>query len=151
MKLKLPKLRTVPCIAVLALLGCATPNTPGSTLGEWLDKGARRASKAELLPRFVGKRLPMVTPAGLKSDLAYKADGTFEGTMQLLKGPNSGATSRNVGTWTMDDSGKFCMNEDLIDWKRKVSKCYFIYLADDQIVVSTSDADRNADVAIVPK
>lgn len=133
----------VPAIAAALLSACATPEPyTGPTLADVMAKQARKAGRADI-DAVLGKKLPpSITPNGMKADMMYKSDGSFEGTLQVLRGPNAGASTRSNGKWTMDDSGRFCMTENLVDWNKVVSKCMDVYVAGNELWVTNEGAAR---------
>lgn len=130
-------------VATLAVLSaCVT----GPTLGELLDKGARKMSKAEVVQGLSGKTVKGDTHGGaLNIDNKYSPDGTYTGAQSVLMGQYKGATTRVAGTWAVDDSGKFCVEEKQLDWDKTASKCWVIYAHGDKIVLALGD-ERNAEV-----
>jgi hypothetical protein len=122
-------------------------------LGEYLDKGAKKLGKTEQMSMASQARLVTgETFNGTASiSLAFEPDGTFSGTVTVIKGQYKDAVSKSKGTWTVDDNGKFCMKEHLIDWNRYNSYCYFSFALGDQLVLSLSDTDRSAKAMLRPK
>lgn len=129
-------------LIAVGCVGCAT-QPAGPTLGELLDKGAVRQSQAQVKEQLVGRKLNTVSPSGQANvDLTFASDGTFSGVVRSLT--SAGAISKSSGTWTVDESGKWCMDETLHDWNMKNKYCHYMYFLDDKLIVSESANDRTA-------
>lgn len=155
MKCKLERSRTLGAVVVawvttslLLAAGCAS-TLPSLTLGDMLDKGAIKASRADILKfqQVGGPPQVLTSPAGGQVNIRYKEDGSFDGTVQF-----GAASSRSTGRWTLDDNGRFCVDEKLLDWNKQVFKCYFMYhLGDQVLVIQSMTEDRLAPVTRYPR
>ena len=116
-----------------------------SKLGELLDKGAKKLSKddfAALLPATLIYTWPDKQGEG---ELLFKADGTVSGT-EYHKASRSSSTA--VGTWNVDDNGKWCIKKYMATWNRNTDTCWYSFVMDGAYFGATSDTDRN--VVVVP-
>jgi len=126
-------------ISMFALAGCG-PEGTGPTIGELLQKGAKKASTpqfAAVMPLKVFFVWP--TKEG-EDDLIFKPDGTLSGSAKHYA---SNTTSSAVGTWIVDEQGKFCVEKKLADWNTTVSRCYFAYIHGFDVFLSL-DTDNNS-------
>ena len=126
------------CFALSLSAGYANAQ---STLGELLDKGAKKMSREEWqaqLPVTYGG-LDFTERVNFKFE--YKADGKFSGN---ATGTHGQGTSGSVGTWTMDETGKQCIDERLISWNMTWDECYFVYKLDAKYFSAQSDSDRSS-------
>lgn len=139
---------TVVTTSLLWVAGCAS-TPPAPTLGDMLDKGATRATRADMLTflQLGGPPKVLTSPAGGRTSISYKADGTFDGTVQF-----GTASSRSTGRWTVEDNGRFCVDEKLLDWNKQAFKCYFMYHLNDQVlVIESMTENRLAPVTRYPR
>lgn len=131
--------------ASLATIAFVSPVFGQTTLGEILDKGAKKILKAEfvaLLPAsFSG-----VWPDGKgEVDVIFKPDGTFSGSARHYA---SGSISGSYGTWEMDENGKSCVVEKLPGWNTTHSGCVYRFLLGDDLYSSGSDSNRDIKVIL---
>jgi hypothetical protein len=95
------------------------------TLGELLDAGAVKVPKEYLLPAMAGKKFTGLSSSGkIEMNIELRADGTVSGYVVAV---HSGASSGTVGKWTVDESGKSCLDEKLAAWNMEHSECWFTY------------------------
>lgn len=128
-------------LATFLIVGCATSARTGPTLGEYLDKGARKLNKVEYTAVMSGRVVTGQTPSGRATmNLTFDANGTMSGTVTA----NSGAVTKSVGTWTVDDNGKYCINEHLVDWNMRHSECSYMFVLGTEAIIADSDTDRSA-------
>jgi hypothetical protein len=128
--------------ASLALL--AGGASAQSNLGDLLDKGGQKMMKADYMA-MAPFRIKYVWPqGGGEGDLLYNGDGTLAGSEYHY---SSRSESPAVGTWTVDDNGKWCMKKSMATWNSKTDMCWYMFKAGDQYFGSASDGDRTARVA----
>lgn len=112
-----------------------------NTLGELLDKGATKISKeawlAQLPVAFGG--IDFTERVDFKFE--FKSNGKFIGYANSTQGKGS---SGSFGTWTMEESGKQCIDERLSAWNMKWEECYFVYKLDDRYFSTQSDSNRDS-------
>jgi hypothetical protein len=108
----------------LALMGSSSGGM-ASTVGELLQKGAKKAAQADLLA---------ITPVNFffvwpnkqgEENLTYKADGTLTATGKHYA---SGTTSPGTGKWTFNDKGQFCTDKWWSEWNSSSSACFYAYV-----------------------
>lgn len=138
--------------ALLLSCGIATLAS-AANLGEFLDKGAKKLGKAEQRSMVAqGRTVTGETFSGeARIELTFVPDGTFSGNVVVIKGRYIDEKSKSTGTWTVDDNGRFCMKEHLVDWNRYNNYCYYSFALDDQLVLSLSDSDRSAKAVARPR
>ena len=128
----------------LAVLGLVTiPAHAQSNLGELLDKGGRKLMRedyAALPPFRVQYRWPQ---GGGEGDLVYKADGTLVGTEYHSQ---TQSESTAIGTWTVDDNGRWCIKKTLAEWNSKTDVCWYSFRIGDEYFGGLSDSDRTSRV-----
>ena len=128
--------------ALCVLLGAVSLAHAQSTLGELLDRGARKLTPAEAssaAPLHVVRQSP-------DSDalMTMHPDGTVRGVVHNKQGHGS---SEAVGTWTMDDSGLRCVDVTLPAFNNMYWKtCGYTYRLGEQLYAAPSDSDRAAPV-----
>jgi hypothetical protein len=111
-----------------------------TTLGELADKGAVKVTRdiwQSLLPVSFGG---LDFTGRVNFQFEFKGNGKFSGSATSTSG---NGTSGSFGTWTMDETGKQCIDEKLTTWNIKWQECYFLYKLQDQYFAVESDADRN--------
>lgn len=152
-------LAALPALMMIHGLCCAQPapaapaadeiaNLP-KTLGEWIDRGARKATKAELVAAFSNRQINAITPTGNQLDAFYKADGTYEGRMTVLRGRDAGASSRDVGTWVAHEDGRYCVSHNWLDWNRVfTNSCSHAFVQGEYVILTKSDTDRSGRVVV---
>ena len=111
-----------------------------NTLGELLDAGGKKMSKAEIMNAVSGAQVSGPTTAGGTSSYDFKADGSYSGNGQGSRGKAWGL----IGTWTVDDSGKVCTEYTLSGAGGKDTYCYFYFVASNEYYWSESDSDRGS-------
>ena len=132
------------CLLVSGLVAlCTGAANAQSTLGEILDQGAKKITKEEWVAM-----LPVTTsgvwPSGTgEAALTFKPDGTISGNARHYP---SGSTSSAYGTWTVDDTGKVCIDERFSSWPNTHQECSIRYRLGDQHFRIVSDPDRSAKV-----
>ncbi len=113
--------------AVLMSLTCSVQAQ--STVGELLEKGGKKLMKEDYTG-LVPFRVKYVWPnRGGEGDLVYAADGTLSGTEHHYP---SRSDSPAIGTWTVDDGGKWCIKKSMSAWNSKTDQCWYSWrLGDD--------------------
>lgn len=114
-----------------------------NTVGEVLDAGGKKLSKVELVPLLVGSNVSGPTQGGGEMQVDYKADGTLGGNVHTADGKNAS----RYGTWTVDDSGMFCVvltTSGRINSEMK--SCGFVFSVGNQYFASLDTDDRGARV-----
>jgi hypothetical protein len=125
-------------VTTLACLGTAHGQ---STLGEILDKGAKKLTYEDFVAMLPATSFAAWSWGGGESKVVYKADGTFSGN--ALHYP-SRTTSPSYGTWKVDETGKFCVDEKLPAWNQSNQDCSFRFEVGGEQFDSPSDTDRSA-------
>ena len=116
-----------------------------NNLGELFDMGGKKLSKQELVAALSGANLSGETSAGSVFQSDYKADGTYSGSFTAPQTKRNGTT---YGTWTVDDTGKVCIDGTIRLYEVQSQKaCVFYFKNGDQYYISPSDSDRGAFVA----
>ena len=119
-----------------------------STVGELLDKGAKKLVKADYAALFPATFSYVWLNKEGEGDLLYKSDGTLSGIERHYA---SRTTSPATGTWTADDNGKWCIKKNLSAWKRDTDLCWYAFVLDGAYFGSLSDTDRSARVVSAGK
>lgn len=128
----------VASLVTMAFAGSAAGQT---TLGEILDKGAKKLSHGDFVAMLPATSFVVFPSGSGEAEVVYKADGTFSGSARHY---GSGTTSGSYGTWKVDESGKFCVDENLPGWSKTYQDCNFRFKVGDELFDSPSDSDRNA-------
>lgn len=121
-----------------ALLGATAQ---AQTVGDLLDKGAKQLMKedyAAMMPLRIRYQWPQ---GGGEGDLVFAADGTLAGSEYQYA---SSSESPAVGTWTVDDTGKWCMKKTMAKWKVNTDKCFITFRMGDDYYGAAADSDRSA-------
>ena len=131
-------------VAGVVLVGLtSTTALAQNTVGEVLDAGGKKLSKAELVPVLVGGNISGPTQGGRQMQVDYKADGTLAGNVQTANYKNAG----RYGTWTVDDSGMLCVVLTTSGRVNSEAKsCGFFFNVGNQYFVSVDTGDRGARV-----
>ncbi|MGP1680059.1 MAG: hypothetical protein ACTS6J_23240 [Burkholderiales bacterium] len=133
---------TAVVLAVLATM-LATVANAQSNLGELLDKGGSKMLKADYIALAPFRVKYVWFQGGGEGDLVYAANGTLTGTEYHYP---SRSESPAVGTWTVDDSGKWCIKKNLEAWNSKTDVCWYSFRLGDEYFGTLSETDRNARV-----
>ncbi len=126
-------------IAGAAAFICAAAQA--QTVGNLLDKGAKQLMKedyAAMMPLRIRYQWPQ---GGGEGDLVFAGDGTLSGSEYQFA---SSSESPAVGTWTVDDSGKWCMKKTMARWKVNTDKCFVTYRQGDDHYGAAADSDRSS-------
>jgi hypothetical protein len=111
-----------------------------NNLGELLDMGGKKLSKQEAVAALSGANSSGETPGGAVVQSDYKEDGTYAGSFTSPQNKRNGST---YGKWTVDDTGKVCIDGTLRLYEVQPQKgCVFYFKNGDQYYISTSDSDR---------
>lgn len=125
-----------------------------NTVGELLDAGGAKLTKAQQIAELSGTNVSGLTASGkAEMNVDFKADGTFSGLL-TSKGP--GGTSPTIGKWSVDDNGKMCTDERMAAWNIHHKACFYSYRLGEASYRTTSDSeDRGTkilkSVAVVKK
>lgn len=122
---------------IVLVFVCATASA--ETLGDVLDKGAKKISGQEAANVFKTGVLQGKVPQGSDIEIFYKPDGTFAGTV-------AGAPFTDSKWYISGD--RLCVDWWLPQYNRSGEKdCnYWFRLNDDFYFVKESDTDRNQEV-----
>ncbi len=129
-------------LAFLATM-LATGANAQSNLGELLDKGGKKLLKADYIALAPFRVKYVWFQGGGEGDLVYAANGTLTGSEYHYP---SRSESTAVGTWEVDDSGKWCIKKNLEAWNSKTDVCWYSFRLGDEYFGTLSDTDRNARV-----
>lgn len=127
---------------VIALGLVANLASAQSNLGELLDKGAKKMLKEDYAAMAPFRVQYLWPQGGGEGDLVYKADGTLAGTEYHWP---SSSQSPAVGSWTVDDGGKWCIKKTMAAWKANTDVCWYSFRLGDDFFGGLSD-DRTAKV-----
>ena len=135
-----------PLAAIFVVVGLASASALAQTnLGELLDMGGKKLSRQEAVDSLSGATLSGETREGAVFQTEYKADGTYAGSFVSPQNKRNGST---FGKWTVDDSGKVCIDGIVRLYQvRPQQSCVFYFRGGDQYYTSASDADRAAPVS----
>ena len=112
------------------------------------QEGAAKMSRDELVSFLPGTRVSHTSSAGSARNWTNEPDGKFVAASDNKKYGSvmgiQGTTAR--GTWTVDDSGKYCVD---IDWKRVGEKwcAYVLKSPDGKFYLNTADNAHRIDFA----
>jgi uncharacterized protein (DUF2147 family) len=130
-------------LAICATFG-STVTFAQSNVGDLLDAGAAKLSKADILAMIIGANISGPTQTGGINQTDYKSDGTYTGTYQGSPGAGRGQSGGYFGKWTLDDGGKLCTEGYAGPGAKAVSNCVFFFRLGDQLYVAlNSDSDRS--------
>lgn len=120
-----------------------------SNLGELLDIGAKQIQKDELVSLLSGLVMSgeSFTNQGGSIRFEYKADGTVSGYLRKADGQEF----PSVGTWKVDDSGKFCRDMTRPNGSKWGDCRYFYRLADGYYAAETNDRGTKIEKRIFEK
>ena len=129
--------------AIFVFVGLTSASALAQTnLGELLDMGGKKLSKQEAVATLSGANSSGETPAGAVVQSDYKEDGTYAGSYTSPQNKRNGST---YGKWTVDDTGKVCIDGTLRLYEVQPQKgCVFYFKNGDQYYISTSDSNRAA-------
>ena len=130
-------------LVAACFLLCGTSAYAQSNLGELLDKGGKKLGKDFYAANFPAT-ITYVWPNKLgEGEVLFKADGTLSGTEHHY---SSRSNSPAVGTWTVDDDGKWCVKKQLSAWGRNTDVCWYSFALNGVLFGAMSDTDRNANI-----
>jgi hypothetical protein len=116
-----------------------------SNLGELIDMGGKKLSKEEVVAALGGANVSGEARDGAPFQADYKADGTYAGSFVAAQSKRNGST---YGKWTVDDTGKVCVDGTIRLYEVQPQKnCVFYFRAGDQYYISSSGSDRGAFVS----
>jgi hypothetical protein len=131
--------------ASLVFIGLTSLAVAQNSLGELFDMGGKKLSKQEAVAALSGANLSGETRDGAEFQSDYKMDGTYAGSFASPQTKRNGTT---FGTWTVDDTGKVCIDGTIRVREVTPQKgCVYYFKNGDQYYISTSDSDRSASVS----
>lgn len=135
-------MKTLQAAVLLAALGGAGLAQAQSTLGDLLDRGARKLTPAEVAstgPLRIVREAP-------DSDalMTLRPGGTVVGTVHNKQGHGSSEAS---GTWSVDAAGQRCVDVDLPAFRMHWKQCGYLFKLGEQLYAAASDTDRSVPVA----
>jgi hypothetical protein len=127
-------MKTLQAAVLLAALGGAGLAQAQSTLGDLLDRGARKLTPAEVVstgPLRIVREAP-------DSDalMTLRPGGTVVGTVH-----------NKQGTWSVDAAGQRCVDVDLPAFRMHWKQCGYLFRLGEQLYAVASDTDRSVPVA----
>jgi hypothetical protein len=123
----------------------SAPVLAQNNVGELFDMGGKKLSKEEAVAALSGATLSGESGQGSVFQSDYKADGTYSGSFVSPQNKRNGTT---YGKWTVDDTGKVCIDGSIRLYEVQPQKvCLFYFKNGDQYYISTSDSDRGASVS----
>jgi len=125
--------------AATALLACTGLAQAQSTLGELLDRGAQKLTPAEA--RAQAPLTVMRDTIDADARITLRPDGTVVGKVENKQGHGS---SEARGTWTVDASGKRCLDVNMPNFRMQWNECNYPYRLGTQVFSVPSDTDRDA-------
>ena len=132
--------RLLVSIGCIFSLGVASAQ---GNLGELLDLGAQKITKAEHLASLPATSYSVWPDGKGEEVLTYFPDGKISGTeKQYAIGATSGAT----GKWTMTPSGKICTSVRFTSWPGTHEECRFLFRLGNDVYISMSESARAAPV-----
>ena len=99
-----------------------------STLSDLLDAKAVKLSQKEVTEAVSGATLRGPTSTGGTSEVKYKADGTFTGSVQMSTFASERGTSAGIfGKWTVDKNGMLCADGTTSKGNKPFKSCGYLY------------------------
>lgn len=116
------KNQSIQWMGVLAGLVFGPSALAQTTVGDLLEKGGKQTTKAEIIAS-----MPMRTqskwPNGQgEEELLFSVDGKITGSATHFQ---SGTDSPVEGTWTVDETGKFCVPKRFTKWGNSTNLCWY--------------------------
>lgn len=138
-------------MGIFAVIACAGPASAlaQGNLGELLDMGARQIPKDELVRLLSGLTMSGESfgNQGGSIRFEYKADGSVSGHLRTADGREFPSS----GTWTVDDSGKFCRDMARANGSKWGDCRYFFKLADGFYAAQSGDRSTKIEKRIFEK
>lgn len=128
-------------VAALVLTLCAAAVQAQSTVGELLDKGAKKLGKDDYVALFPATIFAVWPTKQGEEEVFFKPDGTLSANGRHYQ---SNTTSPGTGTWTVDESGKWCISKYWSTWNTSSKACWFGFVVGNEYYFSASDTDRGA-------
>jgi hypothetical protein len=132
-------MRIASCLLLPASLSVVPAVQAQSTLGELLDRGARKLSATEIEAMGDVRVLRQATDAD--AYMTLRTDGSVVGMVHNKQGHGS---SEAVGTWRLDASGRRCADVSLPAFSMSVQQCGYTFALGREIFFTPSDTDRSA-------
>jgi hypothetical protein len=118
----------------------SAPALAQNNLGELFDMGGKKLSKQEAVATLSGANVSGENAQGALLQVDYKEDGTYSGSFTSPQNKRNGSS---YGKWTVDDTGKVCIDGTIRLYDVQSQKgCVFYFKNGDQYYISTSDSDR---------
>jgi len=127
-------------VVSLILSGLTSVALAQNSLGDLVDGGAKKLSKDAVKSTLGGAHVSGKAVSGADTEYDYKADGYFSGNLKAVDGTVSGV----VGTWTVDESGKWC--GEWTAYNKRFTGCGFFYAKGDELYYVESDSDKSAKI-----
>lgn len=115
-------MKTCKMTVVLGLLSFSALSFAQSTAGELLEKGGKKWMKPDFV--FPAKVVMNWFNGRGESELTFMPDGTVSGSQYVY---SAKSTTPTVGTYTIDEEGKWCVVLENTLWKNKSEGCSYIY------------------------
>lgn len=128
-------------LAFVTVLACTGMAQAQGTLGELLDRGAQKMTAAEAA--HVSPLRVVRVASDSDAIMTLRADGTVVGTVHNKQGHGS---SDARGTWTIDASGKRCVDVELPAFNMNWKQCGFLFRIGGELYSAASDTDRSVTV-----
>ena len=95
--------------SIAAAFICLAPPAlaQSATLGEALDKGAKKLEKADLDALMSGSRYEGRSTSGTDRSWTHAADGRLDAQ---ARGAFANTSPRGTGTWRVSDDGQYCVD-----------------------------------------
>ncbi len=116
-----------------------------STLGHYLDQGARPLTAEQIRKLFAGRTVEHQNERS-QARLTYEPDGRLQGTVKRLILPHD--SSRAQGSWVAHDDGRMCVEERLPDFNETHAWCKAYFLLPGKLIIADSATDRSAPVVV---
>lgn len=126
--------------AALALAAAAA--SAQSTVGELLDQGGQKLLKTDYAQMAPFRVKYIWFQGGGEGDILFNADGTLSGSEYHY---SSRSETPATGSWTVDETGKWCVKKNLSVWNRNTDVCWYGFRSGDQYYGTLSE-DRAARV-----
>jgi hypothetical protein len=133
-----PSMLAIAALAPTLALGQETE------LGQLLDKGAAKLSKAELeslVPGTTTKFTQWATTAQGQANVDYSWENPPGGATFRAYGRGPRLTGDGTGTWSISGDGRYCWD---VTFTRQWKACRFVFKAGDRYYMSPSADDRAA-------
>ena len=109
-------------LSFLFAAGCATPGTPGVTVGDLMSKGGKKLTSTEIKSLMTGATFAgAASGTGTPFKMTNRPNGTFTG---------STSTGFNFeGTWSVNDKDQYCSVISTAGARPGGPPCVYVYSA----------------------